>query len=168
MTMLEDWPRIKALLAEALARDGEERSAFVAEACGSDAVLRQRVDALLASHAATETFLETPAAAILDVPHGTDNLSGRISGTYRLISLIGAGAMGEVYEAHDEKLDRRVAVKLIAKHLARDANRLRRFRHEARAASTLNHPNIVVVHDFGELDERPFIVTEFVEGETLR
>ena len=72
--------------------------------------------------------------------------------------------MGEVYLAHDEKLDRPVAVKLIAKHLARDADRLQRFRQEAHAASSLNHPNIVVVHDFGELNGRPFIVTELVEG----
>src|SRR5690348_10268682 len=76
--------------------------------------------------------------------------------------------MCEVYLAHDEKLDRRVAVKLIARPLAADGARLRRFRLEARAASSLNHPNIVVVHDFGELDGRPFIVTEYVEGETLR
>ena len=76
--------------------------------------------------------------------------------------------MGEVYLAQDEKLNRRVAVKLIANPLAGDADRLRRFRQEAHAASSLNHPNIVVVHDFGELEGRPFIVTELVEGVTLR
>jgi serine/threonine protein kinase/tetratricopeptide (TPR) repeat protein len=166
--MLEDWARIKSVLEEALAREGRDRSAFLAEACGSDAVLRQRVDALLASHGATETFLETPAISILDLSRRGEDLSGRTVGAYRLVARIGAGAMGDVYEAHDQKLDRRVAIKLIAKHLAGDSNRLRRFSHEARAASSLNHPNIVVVHDFGELDDRPFIVTEFVEGETLR
>jgi TolB-like protein/Flp pilus assembly protein TadD/tRNA A-37 threonylcarbamoyl transferase component Bud32 len=85
-----------------------------------------------------------------------------------LLTRIGAGAMGEVYAAHDEKLNRRVAVKRIAADLARDADRLQRFRQEAHAASSLNHPNIVVVHDFGELEGRPFIVSELVEGVTLR
>ncbi len=95
-------------------------------------------------------------------------LAGRRVGAYRLVSRIGAGGMGEVYLARDEKLDRPVALKLLAPHLATDAERLRRFRQEAHAASSLNHPNILVIHDFGELDGRPFMVTEFVEGETLR
>ena len=76
--------------------------------------------------------------------------------------------MGEVYLAHDMKLDRRVAVKVLSPELAADRDRLRRFHQEARAASSLNHPHIVVVHDFGELDGRPYLVTEFIEGETLR
>src|SRR5207302_234962 len=70
--------------------------------------------------------------------------------------------------AQDSKLDRPVALKLLPKHLSTDADRLRRFHAEARAASSLNHPHIVVVHDFGEVDGRPFIVTELVEGQTLR
>ena len=89
-------------------------------------------------------------------------------GAYRLLSRIGAGGMGEVYKAHDPKLDRIVALKLLPAHFAGDRDQLRRFHAEARAASSLNHPHILVVHDFGELDGRPFIVTEFVEGETLR
>ena len=88
--------------------------------------------------------------------------------SYRLLSRLGAGGMGEVYLAHDAKLDRPVALKFLSPELAADEDRLRRFHQEARAASSLNHPHIVVVHDFGELDGRPYIVTEFVEGETLR
>ena len=168
MNMLDDWPRVKAVFEQALAVDETERSAFLVAACGSDALLRQRVDALLASHAASASFLETSASAVLELRRPGADLSGQTLGTYRLLSRIGAGAMGEVYAAHDEKLNRRVAVKLIAKDLARDADRLQRFRQEAHAASSLNHPNIVVVHDFGELDGRPFIVTELVEGVTLR
>src|SRR2546427_4343756 len=76
--------------------------------------------------------------------------------------------MGEVYKAHDTKLDRPVALKLLPIHLAGDAERLRRFHAEARTASGLNHPHILVVHDFGDLDGRPYIVTEFVEGDTVR
>jgi TolB-like protein/tetratricopeptide (TPR) repeat protein/tRNA A-37 threonylcarbamoyl transferase component Bud32 len=168
MNMLDDWQRVKSVFEQALAVDEAERSAFLAAACGSDALLRQRVDALLASHAASSSFLETSASAVLELPRPGADLSGQTLGTYRLLSRIGAGAMGEVYAAHDEKLDRRVAVKLIATDLARDVDRLQRFRQEAHAASSLNHPNIVVVHDFGEMDVRPFIVTELVEGVTLR
>src|SRR5688572_16310485 len=168
MDMLDDWQRVKSVFEQALAVDETGRSAFLAAACGSDALLRQRVDALLASHAASPSFLETSASSVLDLPRPGADLSGQTVGTYRLQSRIGAGAMGEVYAAHDEKLDRRVAVKLIAKDLAQDMDRLQRFRQEAHAASSLNHPNIVVVHDFGELDGRPFIVTELVEGVTLR
>src|SRR5207248_3030870 len=93
-------------------------SVYLAEACGSDMVLRQRVDALLSGHRASESFLETPAISMLALAHSADDLSGRTVGSYRLLCRIGAGAMGEVYQAHDENLDRRVAVKLIANHLA--------------------------------------------------
>jgi serine/threonine-protein kinase len=96
------------------------------------------------------------------------DLIGRDIGTYRVRSLLGSGGMGEVYLAHDSKLDRPVALKLLAPGLAGDPDRLRRFHQEARAASSLNHPHILVIHDFGELHRRPFIVSEFVEGETLR
>jgi non-specific serine/threonine protein kinase len=89
-------------------------------------------------------------------------------GPYEVGSLIGAGGMGEVYRARDTKLDRPVAVKVLSTAAAADAERLRRFRDEARAASSLNHPNILVIHDFGEIEGRPFIVTELVEGETIR
>jgi serine/threonine protein kinase len=168
MNMLDDWQRVKAVFEQALAVDEAERPAFLAAACGSDRQLRQHVEALLASHAAGQSFLETSAGAVLDLPRPGEDLGGTTLASYRLLTRIGAGAMGEVYAAHDDKLNRRVAVKLIAKDLARDADRLQRFRQEAHAASSLNHPNIVVVHDFGELDGRPFIVTELVEGVTLR
>jgi eukaryotic-like serine/threonine-protein kinase len=168
MNMLDDWPRVKAVFEQALAVDAAARSAFLAAACGSDTLLRQRVEALLASHAAGPSFLETDASAVLNLRRPGENLGGHSVGTYRLLSRIGRGAMGEVYSAHDTKLNRPVAVKLIADDLARDADRVQRFRQEAYAASSLNHPNIVVVHDFGALEQRPFIVTELVEGVTLR
>ena len=98
----------------------------------------------------------------------TDDPVGRVIGSYRIDALIGAGGMGEVYKALDTKLDRPVALKLLSTDTARDPDRLRRFHAEARAASSLNHPHILVIHDFGDLDGRPFIVSEFVEGETLR
>ena len=92
----------------------------------------------------------------------------RVLGSYRIEARIGAGGMGEVFRAHDAKLDRHVAVKLLPADVASDPDRLRRFRAEARAASSLNHPHILVIHDFGEVDGRPFIVSELVEGHTLR
>ena len=95
-------------------------------------------------------------------------LTGLTVGSYRIVAWIGAGGTGEVYRAHDTKLDRPVAVKLLPPQVAADADRLRRFHTEARAASSLNHPNILIIHDFGDHDSRPFIVSEFVEGETVR
>ena len=168
MNTLDDWPRVKAVFEQALPLAEPDRAVFLTAACGSDALLRQRVNALLASHAASPSFLEANASAVLELRPRREDLSGQTLGTYRLLARIGAGAMGEVYAAQDDKLNRRVAVKLIAKDLASDVDRLQRFRLEAHAASSLNHPNIVVVHDFGELDGRPFIVTELVEGVTLR
>ncbi len=166
MNTLDDWPRVKRVLEGALAREGADRQAFLAEACGTDATLRARVDNLLAASDRVGTFLETPAAVLLDA--GREDLSGRSVGSYQLVSRLGAGGMGEVYLAHDTKLDRPVALKFLSPELAADRTRLRRFHQEARAASSLNHPNIIVVHDFGELDGRPYMVTEFIEGETLR
>ena len=166
--MLEDWPRVKAIFDGALAREGDARAAYLADACGGDELLRLRVETLIQSHEASGSFLERPAGSFLENDPATPALTGRTIGSYRFLQRIGAGGMGEVYLAHDDKLDRHVAVKLITSHVAADPDRLRRFHQEARAASTLNHPHIVVVHDFGEVDGRPFIVTELVEGETVR
>ncbi len=89
-------------------------------------------------------------------------------GAYQILSLIGAGGMGEVYRARDTRLGRDVAIKVIASGFSADADRLQRFEQEARAAATLNHPNILAVHDVGTHDGSPFIVSELLEGETLR
>src|SRR5712691_10393727 len=89
-------------------------------------------------------------------------------GPYEIIAALGAGGMGEEYLARDGRLDRQVALKLLPVELTADHDRLRRFHSEARSASALNHPNMLVVHDFGEHDGRPFIVTEYIDGQTLR
>src|SRR5258706_10972241 len=87
---------------------------------------------------------------------------------YQVISPIGAGGMGEVYLAQDTKLGRKVAIKLLPPHYTQDPERLRRFEQEAFAASSLNHPNIITIYEIGEAEGRHFIVTEFIEGQTLR
>src|SRR6266567_4297112 len=87
---------------------------------------------------------------------------------YRIVSKLGAGGMGEVYLAEDKKLNRKVALKILPAEVASNQERMRRFVQEAKAASALNHPNIITIHEVGEADSRHFIATEFIDGETLR
>jgi serine/threonine protein kinase len=89
-------------------------------------------------------------------------------GPYEIQSPLGAGGMGEVYRARDARLNREVAIKVLPVAFARDSERLRRFQQEAQAVAALNHPNILAIYDFGEHEDSPYIVTELLEGETLR
>ena len=93
---------------------------------------------------------------------------GQAIGPYKVLGQIGRGGMGEVYLAQDSRLGRRVALKLLPSHFTTDKDRLRRFKQEARAASALNHPNIITIHEVGQVEDTHFIATEFVEGRTLR
>ena len=95
-------------------------------------------------------------------------LVGKTLGRYHILAPLGSGGMGEVYLAQDTTLDRKVALKLLPRQFTKDRDRLRRFEQEARAASALNHPNIITIHEIGEWDGTRFIATEYVEGETLR
>ena len=94
--------------------------------------------------------------------------AGTKLGPYEVLAPLGAGGMGEVYRARDSRLGREVAIKVISGAFSTDAERLHRFEQEARAAAALNHPNILAVHDIGTHDGVPFIVSELLEGETLR
>ncbi len=87
---------------------------------------------------------------------------------YRIVSKIGAGGMGQVYSAQDTRLDRKVAIKFLHEEFSRDADKLGRFIQEAKAASALNHPNILTVYEIGELDGKNYIATELIDGKTLR
>ena len=93
---------------------------------------------------------------------------GHRLGPYEILAPLGAGGMGEVYRARDPRLERDVAIKVLPEHFADDADSLARFEAEAKAVAALSHPNIVAIHDTGQEGDRLFVVTEMLEGETLR
>lgn len=167
----ERWEKVAQLFEAAVARPTVERAAFLDEACGSDRALRDEVESLLASDRDGEEALDEIAS---DVAAGWttegrgDDLLGKTLGRYRILSVLGSGGMGEVYLAQDTTLDRKVALKLLPRKFTQDRDRLRRFEQEARAASALNHPNIITIYEIGDSDGTRFIAAEFVEGETLR
>lgn len=167
----ERWQKITAIFEAALQRDAGARTAYVNEACGDDRELHREVEAMLASHDQASRFIEEPAMAVaarLVTSAGGNSLVGKTIAYYKVLSLLGKGGMGEVYLAEDTRLGRRVALKLLPDEFASDALRLARFRQEARAASALSHPNIVTIHEIGEVDSIHFMTTEFVDGESLR
>src|SRR5262245_11216479 len=154
---------IERLLHEALQLPSSTRAAFVTGI--SDADVRQEVASLLAADAdpTSGIGLVIGEAAAL----ATERLAGRLIGHFRIIRPLGHGAMGEVYLAEDLKLGRQVALKLLPLEFQHDAERVRWFEREARAAAALNQPNIVIVHEIGESAGRIFIASEFIDGETL-
>lgn len=164
------WRQVTEILDAALARPVAERDAFLASACGGDAELLAWV-ALMLSKAAEEN-LSSDHTAVLDVGslaanNETESFAGRVFGHYRLDREIGRGGMGQVYLAHDTRLKRRVALKLLPPSFSENPLRIGRFQQEALAVSALNHPNIITIHEIGESDGLRFIVTEFVDGQTL-
>jgi eukaryotic-like serine/threonine-protein kinase len=167
MKTLDDWPRVKRVLEEALAREGADRQAFVEETCGADRALRAQVENLLAAHDRAGDFLETPAAVLLDERRVGEDQSGRVVSSYRLESRLGAGGMGEVYRARDLRLDRDVALKVLPAVFAADADRVARLKREAQLLASLNHPHIASIYGFEESGGTNALVLELVEGPTL-
>src|SRR5262245_41429088 len=142
-----------------------ERAAFLDRECAGDQELRHEVESLINSHQQAGDFIESPAlkvAAQMLAESKTEQLVGKTIGRYRVLSMIGTGGMGRVYAAEDTALDRRVALKLLPESFTNDKNHLQRFRQEARAASALNHPNILTVYEVGQWQGQDFIATEFV------
>jgi eukaryotic-like serine/threonine-protein kinase len=165
----ERWRLLEDLFHAALSHPEGERSNFLAHACAGDQTLRDEVEALLD---------QTTSVGLLDVPalvvaaHAVSaarmpTLTGRKIGVYEVQAPIGAGGMSVVYRALDTRLNRPVAIKFLFDALADPAAHLR-FRREAQTASSLNHPHIVTVHDAGEFEGRQYLVTELVDGGTLR
>jgi len=166
------WAEVDKLLDEAMTLAPEARAAFLDSACRGDEALRREVESLLAAHQqAEDKFLKAPAlevAAQRLAAEGSRSLVGRTLGHYSVISVLGAGGMGEVYLARDTKLDRRIALKLLPAQYTQDPARIKRFEREARAASALNHPNIITIYEVSEVEGHHFIAAEYVDGRTLR
>src|SRR5262245_18199279 len=146
----ERWQQVDEILEEALELPEEERTQFLQRVCGADHALQHDVEALLEAHKKARKFLRDPAltlAAKQMAADQTKTLAGRNLAHYEVLSLIGAGGMGEVYRAKDPRLCREVAIKVLPGHLVQNPGALVRFEREARAIATLSHPNIVAIHD---------------------
>jgi serine/threonine protein kinase len=144
----EEWRQIESLFHDAAGRAPGERASFLAAACGGEEALRREVESLLAAHEQAGSFIEKPALEVEarsladEQADSTDKrLAEQTIGHYRIAAPLGAGGMGDVYLAHDTRLGRQIAIKLLPADYTKDADRLRRFEQEARAASALNHPN---------------------------
>src|SRR5215472_124755 len=166
----EEWQRCVEIFSAALERQPEERGAFVDDACAHDESLRRDVTILLRSHEESGDFISAPAFAAAPELLGDDRdaLIGTHIGPYRVESVLGSGGMGVVYLARDERLGRKVGLKLLPQSFIADTTHLLRLKREARAASALNHPNIVTIHDIGSDHSTHYIASELIEGETLR
>ena len=139
------------------------------EACADDPVLRSEVESLISSHDQAGDSIEAMAVEAATEMLANDHaIVGKQIGHYQVLNRIGCGGMGEVFLAQDTRLGRKVALKLLRSDFTRNEERLRRFRQEARAASALNHPNILTIHEIGSEDGTHFIATEYIDGETLR
>ena len=165
----ERWQQVERLYNAALEREASQRAAFLTQACRGDDELRHEVESLLAQDDGA-SLLEKPALDVAAKALGGDggpSLLGRQIGGYQVISLLGAGGMGEVYEARDSKLGRKVAIKILPATFANDAERLARFQREARMLAALNHPNIATIHGLEQSGGVHYLVMELVPGQTL-
>ena len=160
---------IERICHAALERDVSARAAFLDEACAGDAALRREVESLLAQEPAAAGFMSTPALALAGGVMGDGpSWIGRQLGPYTIQARLGVGGMGEVYQAHDTKLGRNVAIKVLPELFAHDPDRLSRFQREAKMLATLNDPTIATIHGLEESDGASYLVMELVSGETLQ
>jgi serine/threonine protein kinase len=167
----ERWQQIDQLFHAALVYEPAQRGDFLVSACDGDESLRLEVESLISSHQEAESFIETPPGDVAAQMLGANEYAfapGDQINNYRIVRHLGSGGMGEVYLADDIRLNRKIALKLLPPHFTVNPDRVRRFEREARAASALNHPNIVTIYEIGQSDSTHFIATEFVDGKTLR
>ncbi|MDQ3375216.1 MAG: protein kinase, partial [Acidobacteriota bacterium] len=167
----ENWQKVREIFDVALQKEPQARQSYVLEACGEDKILLAEVESLFSTFDKLDGFMDKPAVEVFaDVVEAeTKTLEkGKRFGHYEIIEQIGRGGMGEVYLAQDKKLDRKVAIKILHEKFAQHESNLQRFISEAIAASGLNHPNILTIYEFGEFDGTHFIVSEFINGKTLR
>jgi len=158
-----NWHQVKQIFNSALDLDPSERESYIDAACAGDAGLRQKVEDLLDSY--RSEFMEK--AVVADQETGGDLAIGSILGRYEIIRMIGLGGMGKVYLATDNQLDRKVAIKVLNQKYENHETNIQRFIQEAKAASALNHPNILTIHDIGQSETGHFIVMELVAGRQL-
>src|SRR5215831_18073320 len=167
----ERWQKIIDLADAATELGTQERTSFLDRACASDDSMRDEVESLLASDEQANSFIEDTVfgiAAELIAGDLDESMIGREVGPFRVVGSLGVGGMGEVYLAEDTRLGRKAALKFLPAHFMNDKASVRRFEREARAASALNHPNIITVYEVGQSHSRHFMASEFVEGATLR
>ncbi|HKA18136.1 MAG TPA: protein kinase [Blastocatellia bacterium] len=165
----ERWKQVDELLEAALERPASERASFLNQVCAGDEELRRELESLLISDRQAEEFIESPPARVAaELFAEKQPTAGDHIAHYDILAQIGSGGMGEVYLAQDNRLGRRVALKLLPAAFSHDRDRLRRFEQEARAAGMLNHPNVLTIHDIGAHEDSPYIVSELLTGETLR
>jgi Tol biopolymer transport system component len=165
------WQQLDQVFVEALKLPPEARTSFVERACGEDEGLRAEALSLLVADRASAEFLTKPALDRLAEGMAVDGRClrpGDHVGAYTVVQLLGSGGFGEVWRARDERLARDVAIKVLLPLFSTDTERLRRFSDEARAAGALNHSNILTVHDVGEHHGVPYLVSECLEGKSLR
>src|SRR5262249_49005211 len=158
--MADRWQQIEKIFQSALQLQESQRKAFLEEACAGDEGLRREVDSLLGFEGRGKQFIEAPALELVAKMLAEDNpesLIGQQIGSYQVLSLLGAGGMGVVYQARDTRLKRLVAVKVLPADRMSDPERKRRFIQEARTASALNHPNIITIYDIGNQSNTDFI-----------
>src|SRR5262252_6720342 len=167
--MKENWQRVQSLFLEAAELSPEERVRFLDNACAGEADIRREVESLLTHDGASEERIAGAlAGAAQSLFHAVTLKPGTRVGDYEVHKLIGSGGMGEVHQARDLRLARNVAIKVLPSFLTNDPDRLRRFEQEARAAAALNHPNIIAVYQMGFYEGAPYLVSELLEGDTLR
>ncbi len=167
----ESMQQLEKLFHEALELKAQEREDFLARVRNSNPDVGVAVESLIAAHERPDDFIDSPAyeAVAESISNAQPALvAGQVVAHYQILAPLGHGGMGEVYLALDTKLDRKVALKLLPPEFTNSKERVRRFIQEAKAASSLNHPNIITIHEIGQAENALFISTEFIDGLTLK
>ena len=162
------WREIESLYHSACDQAPEDRRSYLDRVCAGDETLRAEVESLLDNDEKAKAFLESDGLEGHQEGLKASVPAGEQIGPYLVLEFLRAGGMGEVYKARDVRLERTVAIKFLPPAFSQDPAALDRFQREARAASALNHSRICTIHDLGDHQGRPFLVMEFLEGESLR